>query len=272
MVWLYRSRCFSQFPSASRPQMKDVPCKLEVEIIIWKCNKKWWLSYCLFLPACNRTCQTCSSSAACLTCRNGLILSHNGHCVAPGYCFHTEYYDQKTQTCKLCHKKCFRCSGPTEHQCLGCANNRYLLSKCLDPPSRLHSTWRTWNNQVSITFMKYVGQLQTHFKVDLTSRWLVHWQLLFAGLPGNSLRDWEKLSFWYLPLTGAKGSLRSSKAHGSTKLFFFLFTPYLLSLLLPRMELKSLEEQIYNFFFFFCKLTMFMLACLIPADTWWAKK
>ncbi|XP_038025774.1 proprotein convertase subtilisin/kexin type 5 isoform X1 [Anas platyrhynchos] len=78
--------------------------------------------------ACNRTCQTCSSSAACLTCRNGLILSHNGHCVAPGYCSHTEYYDQKTQTCKLCHKKCFRCSGPTEHQCLGCANNRYLLN------------------------------------------------------------------------------------------------------------------------------------------------
>ncbi|XP_074022904.1 proprotein convertase subtilisin/kexin type 5 isoform X1 [Numenius arquata] len=78
--------------------------------------------------ACNRTCQTCSSSAACLTCRNGLMLNHDGHCVASGYCSHTEYYAEKTQTCNSCHKKCFRCSGPTEHECLSCANNHYLLN------------------------------------------------------------------------------------------------------------------------------------------------
>ncbi|KFV18851.1 Proprotein convertase subtilisin/kexin type 5, partial [Tauraco erythrolophus] len=78
--------------------------------------------------ACNRTCQTCSSSTACLTCRNGLMLNHDGHCVASGYCSRTEYYVEKTQTCKPCHKKCLHCSGPTEHQCLSCANNRYLLN------------------------------------------------------------------------------------------------------------------------------------------------
>ncbi|XP_028941399.1 proprotein convertase subtilisin/kexin type 5-like [Antrostomus carolinensis] len=78
--------------------------------------------------ACNKTCQTCSSSTACLTCRNGLMLNHDGHCVSSGYCSHTEYYIEKTQTCKPCHKKCFHCSGPTEHQCLSCANNHYLLN------------------------------------------------------------------------------------------------------------------------------------------------
>ncbi|XP_051499578.1 proprotein convertase subtilisin/kexin type 5 isoform X2 [Apus apus] len=78
--------------------------------------------------ACNRTCQTCSTSTACLTCRNGLMLNHDGHCVAPGSCSLTEYYIEKTQTCKPCHKNCFHCSGPTEHQCLSCANNRYLLN------------------------------------------------------------------------------------------------------------------------------------------------
>ncbi|XP_010190928.1 PREDICTED: proprotein convertase subtilisin/kexin type 5-like, partial [Mesitornis unicolor] len=78
--------------------------------------------------ACNRTCQTCSSSTACLTCRNGLMLNHDGHCVASGYCSSNEYYVEKTQTCNPCHKKCFHCSGPTEHQCLSCVNNRYLLN------------------------------------------------------------------------------------------------------------------------------------------------
>ncbi|KFP66141.1 Proprotein convertase subtilisin/kexin type 5, partial [Cariama cristata] len=78
--------------------------------------------------ACNRTCQTCSSSTACLTCRNGLMLNHDGQCVASGYCSRTEYYVEKTQTCKRCHKKCFHCSGPTEHQCFSCANNHYLLN------------------------------------------------------------------------------------------------------------------------------------------------
>ncbi|NXV43083.1 PCSK5 convertase, partial [Uria aalge] len=78
--------------------------------------------------ACNRTCQTCSSSTACLTCRNGLMLNNDGHCVASGSCSRTEYYVEKTQTCKSCHKKCFHCSGPTEHNCLSCAKNYYLLN------------------------------------------------------------------------------------------------------------------------------------------------
>ncbi|XP_005061308.2 PREDICTED: proprotein convertase subtilisin/kexin type 5 isoform X3 [Ficedula albicollis] len=79
--------------------------------------------------ACNRTCQTCSSSTACLTCRNGWVLNHDGHCTLPGNCPPTEYYIEEIQTCKSCHKKCFQCSGPTEHQCLSCANNRYLLNR-----------------------------------------------------------------------------------------------------------------------------------------------
>ncbi|XP_021236412.1 proprotein convertase subtilisin/kexin type 5 isoform X1 [Numida meleagris] len=78
--------------------------------------------------ACNRTCKTCSSSTACLTCRNGLTLNHNGHCMLSGHCSRTEYYDEKTETCKTCHKKCFHCSGPTEHQCISCANNQYLFN------------------------------------------------------------------------------------------------------------------------------------------------
>ncbi|NWX95910.1 PCSK5 convertase, partial [Nothoprocta ornata] len=78
--------------------------------------------------ACNRTCQTCSSSTACLTCRNGLTLNHNGQCLSSLHCSLTEYHDEQMHTCKPCHKKCLHCSGPTEHQCLSCANNLHLLN------------------------------------------------------------------------------------------------------------------------------------------------
>lgn len=122
------------------------------------------------LSACNRTCQTCSSSTVCLTCRNGWILNHDGHCMLPGYCSPTEYYLEEIQTCKSCHKKCFHCSGPTEHQCLSCVNNRYLLSKCLSPASRFHSTMKAWNRQVFVTFTNHLGCInQLKYCKDMTS-------------------------------------------------------------------------------------------------------
>ncbi|XP_017941456.2 proprotein convertase subtilisin/kexin type 5 isoform X4 [Manacus vitellinus] len=101
---LYNGMCFEECPEGSYYEEATGDCQ-----------------------ACNRTCQTCSSSNACLTCRNGLILNRDGHCAVSEYCPPTEFYAEETQTCKSCHKKCFHCSGPTEHQCLSCANNRYLL-------------------------------------------------------------------------------------------------------------------------------------------------
>ncbi|XP_050185248.1 proprotein convertase subtilisin/kexin type 5 isoform X1 [Myiozetetes cayanensis] len=102
---LYNGMCFEECPEGSYYEEATGDCQ-----------------------ACNRTCQTCSSSTACLTCRNGLILNSDGHCMVSGYCSPTEFYAEETQSCKSCHRKCFHCSGPTEHQCLSCANNHYLLN------------------------------------------------------------------------------------------------------------------------------------------------
>ncbi|NXB01917.1 PCSK5 convertase, partial [Cnemophilus loriae] len=102
---LYNGMCFEECPEGSYYEEATKDCQ-----------------------ACNRTCQTCSSSTACLTCRTGQILDHDGHCVS-GYCSPTKYYIEEIQTCKSCHRKCFHCSGPTEHQCLSCANNLYLLNR-----------------------------------------------------------------------------------------------------------------------------------------------
>lgn len=154
MVWLHRTRDFSLFLSAFHSEMETAPCKICIEIIVW--NVAWWHSYCFSISACNRTCKTCSSSTACLTCRNGLILNRNGHCMLSGHCSRTEYYDDKTETCKTCHKKCFHCSGPTEHQCISCANNRYLFSKCLPP---VYSILTAWNKPAYVTFIKHLGLL-----------------------------------------------------------------------------------------------------------------
>lgn len=153
-----KQRFFSTSLSLS---LWDGDCSLQN--LNWNNNLKgsetWWRSYCFSISACNRTCKTCSSSTACLTCRNGLILNRNGHCVLSGHCSRTEYYDEKTETCKTCHKKCFHCSGPTEHQCISCANNRYLFSKCLSPVYRLYSTLAAWNKQAYVTFIKHLGLL-----------------------------------------------------------------------------------------------------------------
>ncbi|XP_009067528.1 PREDICTED: proprotein convertase subtilisin/kexin type 5-like [Acanthisitta chloris] len=102
---LYNGMCFEECPEGSYYEEVTGDCQ-----------------------ACNRTCQTCSSSTVCLTCRNGQMLKHGGHCVTSGYCSPTEYYIEETQTCKSCHKECFRCSGPTEYLCLSCVNNHYLLN------------------------------------------------------------------------------------------------------------------------------------------------
>ncbi|XP_021397203.2 proprotein convertase subtilisin/kexin type 5 isoform X2 [Lonchura striata] len=103
---LYNGMCFKECPEGSYYEEATKDCQ-----------------------ACNRTCQTCSSSTICLTCRNGWILNHDGHCILPGYCSPTEYYLEEIQTCKSCHKKCFHCSGPTENQCLSCVNKQYLLNR-----------------------------------------------------------------------------------------------------------------------------------------------
>ncbi|CAM4558064.1 unnamed protein product [Lepidochelys olivacea] len=77
---------------------------------------------------CDRTCQICSSSTACLTCKEGMVMNSQGHCVMSKYCSLTEYHDEQTQTCNPCHKKCSRCTGPAEHQCLSCPKNWHLLN------------------------------------------------------------------------------------------------------------------------------------------------
>uniref|UniRef100_A0A8C4WD60 Proprotein convertase subtilisin/kexin type 5 n=1 Tax=Gopherus evgoodei TaxID=1825980 RepID=A0A8C4WD60_9SAUR len=112
---LYNGECFEECPEGSYYETETEDCQ-----------------------ECDRTCQICSSSSACLTCKEGMVLNSQGHCVTAKHCSLTEYHDEQTQTCKPCHKRCSRCTGPAEHQCLSCPKNGHLLSKYLAPAARFY--------------------------------------------------------------------------------------------------------------------------------------
>ncbi|XP_074062783.1 proprotein convertase subtilisin/kexin type 5 isoform X2 [Macrotis lagotis] len=86
---------------------------------------------------CHETCKTCSSSWMCASCKEGMVRTWLGSCVTQQECSLSEYKDEKTQTCKPCHLKCFHCTGPAEDECLSCLNDGLLLNttcveKCPD--------------------------------------------------------------------------------------------------------------------------------------------
>ncbi|XP_060618166.2 proprotein convertase subtilisin/kexin type 5 isoform X2 [Anolis sagrei] len=77
---------------------------------------------------CDRTCQTCSSTMYCLTCKEGLSMIDTGFCAMPHYCSNTEYYDEHSKMCKSCHRSCLECIGPAENECLSCPKTWHLLN------------------------------------------------------------------------------------------------------------------------------------------------
>lgn len=77
---------------------------------------------------CHKSCQTCTSSGTCTTCPEGLTVNNHGKCVPHKECAPSEYWDEGALGCKPCHAKCFRCSGPSEDQCLTCLRHSLLLN------------------------------------------------------------------------------------------------------------------------------------------------
>ncbi|VDI42839.1 Hypothetical predicted protein [Mytilus galloprovincialis] len=86
---------------------------------------------CLECPA---TCQTCSSDGqSCTSCYDSLVL-HRGQCLSQ--C--PKQYFPSYGACNECHPSCKSCSGPTDTNCLSCADGSKLSKKgrckmpCLD--------------------------------------------------------------------------------------------------------------------------------------------
>lgn len=77
---------------------------------------------------CPKSCRSCSSLGICTTCREGLRVNNHGGCVPHTECATVEYWDEEALECKACHAKCFRCTGPSEDQCLTCLRDSLLLN------------------------------------------------------------------------------------------------------------------------------------------------
>lgn len=85
-----------------------------------------------FCQDCDSTCKSCHSFKTCDECKEGLVKNSQGHCVSYKECNIHEYKDDQ-KGCLPCHRKCSRCTGASEHQCLSCKDNYYLLnSTCVN--------------------------------------------------------------------------------------------------------------------------------------------
>nr|DBA28043.1 TPA: hypothetical protein GDO54_008459 [Pyxicephalus adspersus] len=85
-----------------------------------------------FCQECDSTCKSCHSFKTCEECKDGLVKNSQGHCVSYKECDIHEYKDQH-KGCLPCHKKCSRCTGASQHQCLSCKESYYLLdSSCVN--------------------------------------------------------------------------------------------------------------------------------------------
>uniref|UniRef100_A0A6I8SHP8 Proprotein convertase subtilisin/kexin type 5 n=1 Tax=Xenopus tropicalis TaxID=8364 RepID=A0A6I8SHP8_XENTR len=76
---------------------------------------------------CDTSCKTCSSFTTCDSCRDNLVKNKEGFCVTYKDCSLNQYQDEH-KNCHPCHKKCSRCMGATEHHCLNCPSNHFLLN------------------------------------------------------------------------------------------------------------------------------------------------
>ncbi|XP_073526785.1 proprotein convertase subtilisin/kexin type 5 isoform X1 [Phyllobates terribilis] len=76
---------------------------------------------------CDNYCKTCHSSDICDECKEGFSKNRQGNCVPYLVCTLHEYPDEYGD-CVPCHKKCSGCTGATEHHCLSCKENSFLLN------------------------------------------------------------------------------------------------------------------------------------------------
>ncbi|XP_056379292.1 proprotein convertase subtilisin/kexin type 5 isoform X1 [Hyla sarda] len=81
---------------------------------------------------CDPSCETCHTWDICDECKEGFSKNRQGDCVPYKVCTTHEYPDEYGE-CVQCHRKCSRCMGATEHHCLSCKENSFLLNTtCVD--------------------------------------------------------------------------------------------------------------------------------------------
>ncbi|XP_018413747.1 PREDICTED: proprotein convertase subtilisin/kexin type 5-like [Nanorana parkeri] len=112
--FLYNGECFGRCPQGSFDMSGDKYCQ-----------------------ECDSTCKSCHSFKTCDECKDGLVKNSQGHCVSYKECDIHEYKDEH-KGCLPCHRKCSRCAGASEHQCLSCKDSYYLL-KCDSTCKSCHS-------------------------------------------------------------------------------------------------------------------------------------
>ncbi|KPP76934.1 hypothetical protein Z043_103678, partial [Scleropages formosus] len=80
---------------------------------------------------CDKSCLTCSGPKDdnCRSCWPSMKMNGQGRCIFFAECPLPSYMDQDGG-CKACHPWCHRCIGPTQHHCLSCNGNLFLLSEC----------------------------------------------------------------------------------------------------------------------------------------------
>ncbi|KAL4488465.1 hypothetical protein ABPG72_013033 [Tetrahymena utriculariae] len=127
------------------------------------CKSGFYLSSNTCQP-CNQTCTECTDMATCQSCISGYYLDTNNSCISScpngqfpnvqnqcqncsiANCYlcssltsctqcNDKFYLSNSQ-CLSCDQACTKCFGPTQQQCFGCIQNKYLYnSACLSQPN-----------------------------------------------------------------------------------------------------------------------------------------
>ncbi|KAJ8347152.1 hypothetical protein SKAU_G00285530 [Synaphobranchus kaupii] len=141
-VW-HNGKCRSECPSNSYHDQHSGECK-----------------------NCEESCLTCVGAGAslCSSCREGMMVDGQGHCVAVPACPPLSYRDLQGR-CQPCHTHCAHCSGPGKLSCLSCNRNHFLLNgSCLDDcPVGLFRDVQQWRCEpCHPTCRSCIGRLSQH--------------------------------------------------------------------------------------------------------------
>jgi hypothetical protein len=89
------------------------------------CFKGTYLAGNQCLP-CHWSCESCTDGTdVCTSCKKELTLQGDNRCLV--VCSPGLYLDRGRNVCKLCHKYCQTCDGPSSKQCLTCVNGNFQL-------------------------------------------------------------------------------------------------------------------------------------------------
>ena len=91
-------------------------------------------------PECVNGCTKLASSDSCHSCRNYNFM---GNCVPA---CPDGSYETPENTCELCSKKCSKCHGPLESQCLSCPSGKLLMPSTASCLKKCPRGWRAASN------------------------------------------------------------------------------------------------------------------------------